>query len=195
MKKTKINLLTNREDYQKINLYFKYFRTALLFFSLACFAAVILFYFSNASETNKYNVLVREKTHFTKLVNQNKVQELKLNFINRKYSALQDFSREDAKFLPYYNKLSSLLIYGTEEANLRSFDINKIREVNFMVSFDDFTDVINFFGLLESDKFLSSFDTLIIKGFSIFGDELTKKKNYDLTFFGKFKELKNEITD
>jgi hypothetical protein len=88
--------------------------------------------------------------------------------------------------LPYYDLLNSALGTSTESAVLKSFKINKNREVDFSVAFNNFTELTNFFGFVESEPFLKNFATLSLKNFFALNENDQNKENYELSFTGQF---------
>lgn len=188
MKKTKLNLLTNREDYQKIERLFEFVR---VFFYIQLGILVILFilfFVSLASQNNKINTLLSQKKISLESLKDKEADETKLLYIQNKYQALKAYLKEDAQSLPYYNLLNSALSKSTESATLKSFLISKNRDVSFTVSFAHFDELLSFFRFIESDEFLKNFEKVSLKNFTALGDSKTKQ-NYELAFTGRFIEL------
>lgn len=188
MKKTKLNLLTNREDYQKIEHLFEFIRW---FFYIQLGILVILFVFfliSLANQNNKINNLLNQKKISLESLKDKEADETKLLYIQNKYQALKDYLKDDARSLPYYNLLNSALSKSTESATLKSFLISKNRDVSFTVSFAHFDELLSFFRFIESDEFLKNFEKVSLKSFTALGDSKTKQ-NYELAFTGRFIEL------
>lgn len=189
MKKTKLNLLTNREDYQKIERVFSLIRW-LFYVQLGIL--ILLFLFFSVSLFNQSraidNLFDQKKSLLQSLANK-ETDEAKLLYAQDKYQALKTFLKDDARSLPYYNLLNSALSKSTESAALKSFLISKNRDVTFTVSFASFDSLLSFFRFIESDDFLKNFENVSLKNFTTAGTGATKT-SYELTLTGKFIELK-----
>lgn len=190
MKKSKINLIVSREDYQKYENYFLYFRIGvfvlLIFFIIALM--VLLITIRNKSEIRSQ--LTQKKKLILQNLQQKILDEAKINYIEKKYQDLTLFLKDDANSSPYYALLNSAIQQSSESASLKSFSINKNREVNFTISFSDFTQLRDFFKLIESPNFLGNFEKISLKSFSVIGATDIQKENYQLSFIGKFIVLK-----
>jgi hypothetical protein len=188
MKKTKLNLLTSRENYQGIEKIFAFIR---IFFFIQLSILVVLFAFlfiSAINQNSKIGNLLSQKESFLESLKNKEGNEAQLFYIQNKYQSLKDFLKEDARSLPYYNLLNSALSKSSESATLKSFLISKNRDVTFTVSFAHFDELLSFFRFIESDKFLSNFEKVSLKSFSALGDS-KERQNYELAFTGRFIEL------
>ena len=188
MKKTKLNLLTSRENYQGIEKIFAFIR---IFFFIQLSILVVLFAFlfiSAINQNSKIGNLLSKKESFLESLKNKEGNEAQLFYIQNKYQSLKDFLKEDARSLPYYNLLNSALSKSSESATLKSFLISKNRDVTFTVSFAHFDELLSFFRFIESDKFLSNFEKVSLKSFSALGDS-KERQNYELAFTGRFIEL------
>lgn len=189
MRKTKLNLLTNREDYQKIEQLFSFIR---IFFYIQLGILLLLFvffFFSLVRQTQSINELQNQKRSLLESLKSKEDTEAKLLYVQEKYQAVQDFLKDDSRSLPYYNLLNDALSQSTGSATLKSFLISKNREVTFTVSFIDLNNLLSFFRFIESESFLKNFEHVSLKNFSALGESKTKE-NYELAFIGKFIELK-----
>ncbi len=111
--------------------------------------------------------------------------EAKVSYLEKKYSFLKEFLKDDAQTLPYYNLLNSALSLSTQSAQLRSFKIDKNRHVDFTVIFNNFSEMMAFFKFIESEKFIKNFENIILKSFSIsIGEQ--ENESYELSFTGRF---------
>lgn len=115
-------------------------------------------------------------------------EQAKLYYIQTKNEQLNTFMQQDAHSLPYYNLLSAAISKSTESATLKSFLIQKNRETNFIVSFINFDELLNFFRFIESDDFLKNFEKVSLKSFTAIGSSKAKT-SYELSFTGKFTEI------
>jgi len=189
MKKTKLNLLTNREDYQKIEKIFSFIRF-LFYIQLGVLVVLFLFFFISMVKQNSIiNGLLEQKKSLLQSLQNREDDEAKLLYVQDKYQTIKNFLKDDARSLPYYDLLNSALSSSTASAGLKSFLISKNREVQFTVAFINFNDLLSFFRFIESDKFLKNFEQVSLKSFSAIGGNKTKE-NYELAFVGKFIEIK-----
>lgn len=189
MKKTKLNLLTNRADYQKIEKIFSFIRW-LFYLQLCILALLFLFYFTSfLRQGNTIQRLVSQKKSLLESLQNKQGDEAKLLYVQDKYQVIQNFLKDDARSLPYYNLLNSALSRSTESATLKSFLISKNRDVTFTVAFVNFNDLLSFFRFIESDAFLKNFEQVSLKSFSSLGGSKTKE-SYELAFSGRFIEIK-----
>ena len=147
MRKSKINLLINREDYRRYEKYFYWTR-------IIAAAAVILFmlsvsflFFISFRDNSQINNILATKQSLLLSSQGHESTEAKLIYVENKYQDLKDFMKNDAYSLPYYNLLSTAIETSTETASLKSFVIGKNRDVTFAVSFSNFNELMNFFRL------------------------------------------------
>jgi hypothetical protein len=193
MKNTKINLLTYKANYQNLEKYFAYFRYSVIGLSIIFFGVVLYFLASALTLNGKISNLESRKANFLQALIDKKENEAKILFIQKKYQAMEKFLEDDAKFSPYYNLLVSTLSSSTESARLKSFQIDKERNIDFWVTFNNFREMAGFFEFVESEKFLSNFEKLSLKSFNTVSDK-KQQENYELSFYGKFINI-DEKTD
>lgn len=184
--KKRINLLVKQKDYLKIESYFKILRYST-FVIVAIFIVYIAFYYYlQMMQSKQLSNLLNEKNGHLNYFIQNKGVEASLMYFAKKQKNLQEFMKNDVKFLPYYKLLTDTLKYATTEAALDDINIDKKRNTEFTVSFQDYDAFRNFFEYIETDTFLDKFNTLVLKNFSTIK---TQKSTYKLTFSGSFKEI------
>lgn len=187
MKKTKINLLSDRQDYSKLERYFVALRWTVLGYAVVFFAVVIgiaVFLLNQNSQLT--DLANKKKTYLTSLGIQ-KNEEAKLVFISKKMGAYNEFIKDDAQFVPYYTLLTDTLKSGSQSAILSSFNIEKQRVVDFKLSFKQLEDMLESFKFIESDQFLKNFEQLTLTQFN--SQTQNTQKTYDLSFSGKFIQL------
>ncbi len=194
MKKKKINLIINREDYQKYENYFVILKKTIIGLVIVFFALFITFFLVIGKLNDEEDKLNLRKKTLLEILQQKTSDEAKISYIEKKYQDLNNFLNEDAYSSPYYSLLNTALRESTESASLKSFNINKDREVNFTIAFSDFTQLRNFFRFIESEVFLKNFETISLKSFSVIGATIDTKENYELSFVGKFVQLKREFS-
>lgn len=189
MKKTKLNLLSNRVNYQKIEKIFSYIRIGFYAEIGLLTLLLSLFFFSFINQTHTINQLLEQKKVLLASLKNKEGYEAKLIYIQNKYQNVQTYLKDDANSLPYYNLLNSALSQSTGSATLKSFLISKNRDASFTVSFANLDELLSFFRFIESDNFLKNFEKVSLKNFSAIGDSKLKQ-NFELAFDGRFIELK-----
>lgn len=189
MKKSRINLLLTKENYQKYEEYFKYLKIG--FFILIFLYFIIFFYFliNLKIKSDQENYLNLKKNSLLNLLQGKIDDEAKINLITKKYQALENFLKDDAFSSYYYKILKSSLNQSSQSAILKTFDIDKQRNVNFSVIFYDFADLKRFFQYFEDKNFTKNFEQLTLKNFNIIGALDNQQENYQLDFKGKFYPL------
>ncbi len=246
MKKTKINLLINKQDYQKVEKYFYFLRYITIFFIIVFALSLGYVFIQLRNQDNKINTLSSKKKSLLESLKNKEEDEANIIFINNKYNTLKKFEEDDVKALPYYNLLITALSQnstdedtktteqiekdvlgileneGTESADiaednsklatksaiikkvtefelgsLEIFKLDKERNVEFTVTFNNLTRFIDFISFIESNKFLKYFEHLSINGFSLTHSTKSKslgieKENYKLSLKGKFIKINEE---
>ena len=195
MKKSKINLLTNREDYNKIESFFRLLRIVLVFLILIFVLVFIFFFMKLIFQMQRVQTLTNQKKALLDSIQGKENSEAKILYIQNKYRSIKKDLTEDANSLPYYNLLNSTLSTSTESAALKSFAIDKNRDFTFTVAFQNFSSLLNFFKFIESDNFLKNFEKISLKSFSSGEEKSNEKSNYQLSFSGRFILIKNENTN
>lgn len=192
MKKTKINLLSSRNDYQKYETYFVWIRFFSVFVGILFIFILIIFFVFILNQISTINQLTKVKKDLLVLLQNKEQEQANIILINDKYTLLQDYLKEDAKSLPYYTLLSNALNISSESGKLKSFTINKKRETTFSVGFENFNNLMSFFRFVESKTFLQNFERVSLKGFNAIQNTKDKKDNYEITFNGVFIKLDTE---
>ncbi|MFN4212437.1 MAG: hypothetical protein ACK4FL_00510 [Microgenomates group bacterium] len=186
MKKTKINLLLNKEDYRKVENFFHWIRISAAILTLILMAILTYFSIVFIKQNKMINSLLEEKRLVLESLKNRENEEAKLIYLEKKYRALNEYLKDDAFFYPYYNLLNSALSESTQSAQLKLFSINKNREVDFAVNFNNFSHVKSFLKFVESEKFIKNFENIVLKNFAINTAATDEKENYELTFTGRF---------
>lgn len=189
MKKNRINLLVNREDYRKYENYFEQLKLLVAVLTVILFIFFIFFYLFLKNKFNLYEEMNLQKKTYLQLLAERKNDEAKINYIQKKYSDLNIFLKDDAASAPYYELLSDAIRDSSESANLKSFEIDKNRMSSFTISFSTFDTLMNFLKFAESKTFIKNFENISLKSFVIIGDK-EKKESYELSFSGKFTPFK-----
>ena len=186
MKKNRINLLVNRDDYQKYENFFERLKLVTAIFAVILTVIFTYFYISMKNKFNIYEKMNLEKKTYLELITDRIIgDKAKVNYIQKKYSALKTFLKDDAAPAPYYKLLFDAIKDSSESASLKSFEVDKDRITSFIVSFSTLDDLMNFLKFSESSTFLKNFENITLKNFVIFGDK-ERKENYELSFTGIF---------
>ena len=125
---------------------------------------------------------------------QRRGDEAKINYIQKKYTDLNTFLKDDAFSTPYYQLLSDAIKDSSESASLKSFEVNKNRITSFTISFTAFDKLMNFLKFAESQTFIKNFESISLKSFVIVGDK-EKKESYELSFSGQFAPFKLDLNN
>lgn len=188
MRKSKINLAVSREDYQKYELYFYWLKIVVLALGIIFFTTFLTFFIVLKNKGDENNKLSTQKQDLLIALKDKQGDEAKIFYLQKKYSDLTTFMKDDASSLPYYSLLADALKESSQSSDIKSFSIDKSRTASFTISFNSFPELLNFFKLIESETFLKNFEQISLKSFSIVGLE-DKKENYEISFAGRFIKL------
>lgn len=189
MKKTRINLLLTKEDYHRYGAFFQKLRLIILLFSFLLFSVTLIISILFYNQKQELDYLINKKNLALSQLNSVNQDFTKITALINRYNLLNKYLAEDANFLPYYSLLISSIPESTSSSRISKFTIDKQRNIEFIVSFDNFTDLMNFLKLIESKKFLENFELLSLKNFNFMTDNNSlSNKNYQLVFSGKFKK-------
>lgn len=186
MKKHRLNLLVTKEDYRKYEIIFNRIKIFSLLTSIFLFTYAVIVYFNFYQKKVRIENLLKEKTEIMAKISSKNQDVSKLSALINRYQFLVKNMNEDANFVPYYSLLISSLSESTNSAKIKMFKINKQRDIEFTIGFEKFNELMNFFKLIESKKFLDNFEVLSLKNFNLITDSLLIQ-NYELVFNGRFK--------
>ncbi len=187
MKKAKINLLSNRQDYTKLERYFLFFRIGVLVYAAVLFITAGIVTYLLFNQGSKIQALSNKKKSFLTTMSGQKQEEAKLVYLSKKMDAYGQFIKDDARFLPYFTLLNNTLKTSSQSGTLSSFLIDKNREVEFKLSFGQLEDMLQAFQFVESEQFLKNFEELSLSQF--ISQKNNTQKNYEISFEGKFVKL------
>ena len=190
MKKSSINLLVNREDYQKYENLFQRLKLTAALLTVILTIIFAYFYFSIKNKFSIYEKMNLEKKNYLQLLTERKKDEAKINYIGKKYSDLKIFLTNDAASVAYLELLSNAMNDSSESATLKSFVVDKTRNTSFEITFSLFEKMMDFLKFAESEIFLNNFENISLKNLIIAGN-----KNYELSFTGKFVPIKPNINN
>lgn len=186
MKRHRLNLLVTKEDYRKYEIIFNRIKIFSLLISIFLFIFAVIVYFNFYQKKVIIENLLKEKNEIIEKTSSKNQDVSKLNALINRYQLLVKNINEDANFVPYYSLLISSLSESTNSAKIKMFKINKQRDIEFTIGFEKFNELMNFFKLIESKKFLDNFEVLSLKNFNLITDSLLIQ-NYELVFNGRFK--------
>lgn len=185
MKKNNINLLINREDYQKYENFFERLKLVVAILTVILFIIFTFFYFLIKNKFDTYEKESLRKKSYLELLNSRTADEAKINYIEKKYKDLKLFLKDDASSVAYYELLSNAISNSSESAKLTSLEVDKTRNTSFTITFSLFEKMMDFLKFAESKIFLNNFESISLKNLIIIGDK-DKNENYELSFTGKF---------
>jgi len=188
MKKTRINLLTSRQDYYRLENYFGIFRKFLVGYVVVFLLTIIGLAGFRIYQTSQQNKLYESKKSILSQLSSRKTDEVKLIKLSKKLNSYREFIKDDARFIPYYELLLATLQQSSQSATLTEFNIDKSREMSFKLRFSNFDEMVNTFKFIESPDFTRSFSRLDMKDF-IGKLDSSDAANYDLSFEGSFKQI------
>lgn len=192
MKKNRINLLVNREDYQKYENFFERLKLAAAILTVILTIIFTYFYISIKNKFNSYEKMNLEKKTYLQLLTERRPDEAKINYIQKKYLDLKTFLKDDASSVAYYEILYNAISNSSESAKLKSLEVDKKRNTSFTITFSIFEKMMDFLKFAESEKFLNNFESISLKNLDIVGNK-EKNENYELSFSGKFVPVKPDI--
>lgn len=191
MKKNRINLLINREDYQKYENIFERFKLSAAVLTGILTVVFIFFYIILRNSFNTYEKMNSEKKTYLQLLTERSRDEAKINYIEKKYSDLKKYLKDDASSATYFEILSDSIKNSSESAKLKSLEVDKSRNTTFIINFTVFEKMMNFLKFAESEQFLNNFESISLKNLVIVGSN-NQNENYELSFVGKFIPIKEE---
>lgn len=192
MKKNNINLLINREDYQKYENLFERLKLVATILAIILTVLFIFFYFLIKNKFDNYERLNLEKKNYLELLVNRRGDEAKVNYIEKKYLDLKKFLKNDSSSLSYFELLSDAINNSSESAKLKSLEVDKTRKASFTITFSMFDKMMDFLKFAESEVFLKNFESISLKNLVIIGDN-KDKESYEISFTGIFVPIKNSV--
>lgn len=192
MKKNRINLLINREDYQKYEGAFKQLKLSAAVLAIILLIIFLSFFLVLRNKRNLYDNMNLQKQTYLQLLTERISDEAKINSIQKKYLDLETFLKDDASSAPYYQLLSEAIGVSSQSATLQSFEVNKDRKVSFTIAFANFDNLMDFLKFAESPAFIKNFENISLNNFVVAGNK-DKVESYELSFSGKFVPIKIEL--
>ena len=193
MKKTRINLLTSKQDYYALENYFGIFRKFLVGFCILLLLVIFGLSGYRIYQSSQLNKLNDSKRLILSQLESRKEDEVKLIKLSKKLNSYREFIKDDARFIPYYELLLATLQQSCQSATLKEFNIDKSREMNFKLRFSNFDEMVKTFEFIESPDFTKNFNRLDMKDFVGKGDS-SDASTYELSFEGSFKPINDSAS-
>lgn len=191
MKKNSINLLINREDYQKYENMFERLKLSATILTVILTILFLYFFIYIRNSVNTYDKMNLQKKSYLQSLTKRRADEAKINYIEKKFLDFKNFLKDDASSVAYYEILSGAISQSSESATLKSLEVDKTRNTSFTITFSMFERMMDFLKFAESEVFLNNFEFISLKNLIIVGDK-DKNENYELSFVGKFVPVKSE---
>jgi len=193
MKKSKINLIISREDYQKYENIFFWIKIFFIILLIVFFVIFGTFYLKTNNESRFNSRLKEQNSALLEELQYKSGDEEKILYLQKKFADLRLYLKDDAYSSPYYSLLNSAIKESSQSSFLKSFKIDKNRQVDFTISFFSFPELSSFFRFIESNVFLNNFENISLKSFTVIGQDESSgnKENYELSFIGRFIPIKD----
>jgi len=191
--KKRINLLQHRFK-EKSNEHI--YQIVKKFSSIASLLLFIIFLvvsvlFVQLSQSRKKTEL--EKQQLLTYLLQQKELEAKIMYFKQKQTQLDNYVKNDARFIRYYKVLNTSLSYATNSPILVSVEIDKDRNTSFTVRVQDVGSAVSFLKYVESQQFLQFFNDLSLTHFNLLEPDYKRKSSsYEFAFRGQFNLLTND---
>ena len=183
----RINLISAQKKYVLIERSLGRLKLVVLGVFLILFVLNIAAYLITLDDNKNVSLLSEEKKKLLEYILQQKEVEAKFIYFYSKERQLSGILKDDVSFYPYYKLLTDSLAEATTEASLGSVVIKKDRSAEFTITVESYDALLSFFKNMESDTFLSNFETLVMERFD---RDAKTKETYNMSLKGKFKELK-----
>ncbi|MCX7881303.1 MAG: hypothetical protein N2482_02190 [Patescibacteria group bacterium] len=187
--KKRINLFSKQKKYQNLEILFSRLYSFNLIISFFFLIMIFLFFFILINLKKEKSDLTKEKENILMFLLKNKEAEVEYSYLKEKEDNLKKILKDDVNFIPYYNLITSSLKSASPEPVLKTMTIDKNRQVNLILSFDNLDSFFSFIKFAESDNFLKNFSQLTLSNFNL--TQIEKKNDYQLTLKGKLNEIKD----
>ncbi len=192
MKKTRINLLTSKQDYYRLEGYFSLFRKLLIGFCVLLLMSIVGLAGFRLAQNGQIDGYNETKKGLLTELSSRQTDEVKLIKLSKKLNFYHEFIKDDARFIPYYELLIQTLSESSQSATLKEFNIDKSRAMKFKLEFNNFDEMVRAFQFIESPEFGNNFEQLDMVDFIGEGNrapDAAEAVTYELSFEGKFKQL------
>lgn len=177
-----INLLVKQQKYLNLEKAFKKLKFLVAVLFVIFLSSNLLLFFLSTRQKSNIERISGEKKELLDYLIQNKQVEAKFVYFRNKQRQLSNILKEDVNFYPYYELLTQSLA-PVPQAVLETVTIDKSKVVNFIVSFPDYSSMLVFFKIAESEAFLKNFNRLVLNQFT---NSVNAGQRYQLIFKGSF---------
>lgn len=200
--KKRLNLLNRKKRFDAFASYalkIKRFGTVA---GIALFFVFLYVVINTITLKNEISQLAKKKELYLSVLFNEKDVEANIRYFKGKQTQLLNYEKDDAHFVPYYQVLLNVLSSSaSQSARLDTIEIDKNRDTSFVVKCNEYNGMVAFLKYVESDEFLSNFETLSMASLNLSrespdairgANQQKVNKNYQLQFKGRFKELIDE---
>ncbi len=182
-----INLIKNNESVYKLQQNFRLFRLgSYVYIGIFCLVTIGVFSVFVQKNSDLDRLLIT-KAQLLNQLQSTQSNEARLILLSKKLNNYNQFSKDDARFIPYYNLLLQVLKTSSQSARLAQFRVDKKRNAQFAFAFTNEQQLSESFTFIESNEFLDKFAELRLKNFS---DTSTGgSSRFELSFDAVFKEM------
>ncbi len=193
MKTKKINLLSQHRNYLLYQNYFLMFKKIVYLLTGLFFVFLITSLIFIATKKKQMDVLIQKEQNLQTFIKNNFPLEENFKNFNNLFSQLKENLNKDVNFYPYYNLINDSLKISTNPPVIESLKIDQNKKVNFTLSFNNMTHLIEFLDYVEKETFLTNFINLKLESFSVESQSLLNTStSYKLSFVGQFKKINYE---
>lgn len=186
--KNRINLFKRKPQQDYISVNAPKFKKYLTGAGVALFLFFIFLINQVLQLNTAQQALLKKKEIYLKYLLDEKDLEANMRYFKSKQTQVNNFLKEDAHFLPYYQVLKKSLEETSDKAILDTIDIDKDRNTRFIVKFNNSEEMLQFLRYIEAEDFLKNFLSLSLQSFNL-NQQQTKLNRYQLELRGKFKEI------
>ncbi|MCX7996886.1 MAG: hypothetical protein N2691_04005 [Patescibacteria group bacterium] len=189
--KKRINLFFRKKQQQPIPVMAYTVRTYGILIACICFVLSIVAGAGYYVQLQRLRNAEADVKDLTRRVNANTEIKGEIVFFINKKEQLKKYLADDAQFAQHFYLMTDTLKEASTDAVLKSFDINRTKDVYFDISFTDFENSQKLLDFIEDRKFLDNFVSLRLNNFNVTSRSRRSDDIFTLSFSGKFKESLN----
>jgi len=186
--KTRINLFRRKPRQDFFSLHSVQMKQWLTGLGIVLFILFIFLVVQVVQLNTEQQKLFEKKETYLKYLMNEKDIEASVRYFKSKQTQMNTFLKNDAHFLPYYTVLKNSLDNADTKPILDTIDIDKDRNTQFIVKFENYDEMLLFLKYIESETFLKNFVSISLQTFSI-NKQTINSNRYELSLKGTFKEL------
>ncbi len=177
-----INLLVKQQKYLNLEKAFNNLKFLVVGLFVIFIGSNLLLFFLLNRQKDTIEKLTLNKKELLDYLFQHTQVEAKFVYFRNKERQVSDILKQDVNFYPYYELLTNNLA-SVPQAILETVTIDKLKATTFIVSFPDYSSMLVFFKIAESDTFLKNFNRLVLSQFT---NTIGAGQRYQLIFKGSF---------